>query len=106
AGFVGHKARGKDESRFLAVQIGERALELDQRAVGARDIAGATGANAHRTGGVLHGLHDFFVLAHAQIVIRAPDVDFARIVRVVTIDGARKTSGDAFEVGKYAIALF
>jgi hypothetical protein len=45
------------------------------------------------------------MLAHAEIVVGAPDGDFTRIVRVIAVNGARKASGYALKVGKDAIAL-
>ena len=75
AGLVGDVARGKDQRRFLAVQIGEFALELDQRMIVAGDVAGAAGAGAHPGRGLHHGADDLGMLAHAEIVVRAPDHD-------------------------------
>jgi hypothetical protein len=45
------------------------------------------------------------VLAHAEIVIGAPDGDLAGVVRIVAIDGAGELPGDALEIGKNAVAF-
>ena len=103
AGFVGDVAGGEDQRRFLAVQIGELALKLDQRMIVAGDIAGAAGAGAHPGRGLDHGADHLGVLAHAEIVVRAPDHDVLRPVRRMP-HRMRKAPGDAFEVGKHAVA--
>ena len=45
-GFVGDVARGEDQRRFLAMQIGQFMLEQRMVMVGARDIARTAGAGA------------------------------------------------------------
>ncbi|MCY1554401.1 hypothetical protein D9M68_909700 [compost metagenome] len=103
---VGNEARGKDEGGLLAVQVGQRTLQLDQRAVGARNIAGAARADAETAGGFLHGADHLGVLAHAEIIVGTPDGDFALIVGIVAIDRAREAPGDALDIGEHAITLF
>ena len=49
---VGDEAGREDERRFLAVQVGELGLELDQRVVGAGNVARAAGADAHACRGL------------------------------------------------------
>ncbi len=99
AGLVRDIAGGEDQRRFLAVQIGELALELDQRMVVAGDVAGAAGAGAHARRGLDHGADHFGVLAHAEIVVRAPDHDILRPLRRMP-HRVRKASGDTFEIGE------
>jgi hypothetical protein len=103
-GLVGNEAGGEHQRRFLAVQVGERALELDQRPVGAGDVAGTAGADAEPSGGLLHGGDDLLILAHAQIVVRAPDGNLTRIVGLVAVDGAGELAGDALQIGKHPVA--
>ena len=103
AGLVRDVAGSEDQRRFLAVQIGELALQLDQRMIVAGDVAGAAGAGSHPRRGLDHGADHFGVLAHAEIVVGAPDHDVLRPVGGVP-DRMREPSGDAFEVGKDAIA--
>jgi hypothetical protein len=71
--------------------------------VGAGDVAGAAGAGAHAGRGFDHGADHLGVLAHAEVVVRAPDHDVARTVRRMPF-GARKAAGEALEVGENPIA--
>ena len=103
AGLVGDVAGGKDQRRFLAVQIGEFALELDQRVIGAGDVAGAAGAGAHPRRGLDHGANHFRVLTHAEVIVRAPDHHIARALRRMP-DRMREAAGNALEIGKHPIA--
>ena len=104
AGFVGHVSGREDERGLLAVQIGELALELDQRVIGPGDVAGPAGARAHPGRRLHHGANHLRVLAHAEIVVRAPDDHVARPRRGMPA-GMRKTARDPLEVGEHAIAL-
>ena len=103
AGLVRHIARGEDQRRFLAVQVGELALELDQRMVGAGDVAGAAGAGAHARGGVHHGADDARVLRHAEIVVGAPDHDVTRPLRRMPGHGG-EAAHHTLEIGKNPVA--
>ena len=103
AGLVGDIAGGEDQRRFLAVQVGELALKLDQRMIIAGDVAGAAGAGAHPGRGLDHGADHLGMLAHAEIVVGAPDHDVLRALRRMP-DRMRKAAGDALEIGKNAIA--
>src|SRR6266508_2155479 len=103
AGLVRDVARGEDQRRFLAVQVGELALELDQRMIGAGDVAGAAGAGAHAGRGLDHGADHLGVLAHAEIVVGAPYDYVPRPLRRMP-DRAREPPGLSFEVGKNPIA--
>src|SRR6185312_2096728 len=85
------------------MQVGELALKLDQRMVGAGNVAGAAGAGAHASGSLHHGADDLRMLRHAEIVVGAPDHDIARTLRGVP-HSVGETSGNAFEVGEDAIA--
>ncbi len=81
AGLVRDVARGEQQRGFLAVQIGQFLLQLHQRMMGAGDVAGAAGAGADARGGLDHGADHLRVLAHAEIVVGAPDHDIARPLR-------------------------
>ena len=85
------------------MQVGELALKLDQRMIGAGDVAGATRAGAHPRCGLDHGADHLGVLAHAEVVVGAPDHDLARALRRMP-DRVRKTASDTLEVGKNPIA--
>ena len=103
AGLIGDIAGGEDQRRLLAVQVGELALKLDQRMVVAGDVAGAAGAGAHAGRGVDHGADHLRVLAHAEIIVRAPDDDVLRPVRGMP-DRVREAAGNSLEVGKHPVA--
>ncbi len=103
AGRVRDIARGEEERRRLAMQVGEFVLELDQRMIGAGNIAGAAGAGAHAGRGLDHGADHLRMLAHAEIVVGAPHDDLARPLRRMP-DRVREAAGDALEIRKYAVA--
>ena len=85
------------------MQVGELALELDHRVIVAGDVAGAAGAGAHAGRGLDHGADDFGMLAHAEIVVGAPDHDRLRAVGRMP-NGVRKTAGNALKIGEHAVA--
>jgi hypothetical protein len=103
AGLVRHVAGGEHEGRLLAVQVRELALQLDKRVARAGDVAGAAGSDADPLGRVGHGAHDSRVLPHAEIIVRAPNRDFARTGSAVP-QGRREPAGHALELGKGAVA--
>ena len=70
-------AGGEQQRRFLAVQVGELALEQHVVVVGAGDVARAAGAGAAAVERLVHGRDHLRMLAHAEIVVRAPDGDLA-----------------------------
>ena len=102
---VGDIARGKDQRRFLAVQVGKLALEKNVVVGGARDIPGASRTRATVVDGVLHRLDHLGMLAHAEIVVGTPDGHFLRAVRRVA-RGARKIAAVTLDIGKNAVAAF
>ena len=105
AGLVGHIARSEDQRGFLAVQTRELPLKLDQRVIVAGNVARATGASAHAGRGFDHGADHLRVLAHAKVVVRASDHDWARAVRRMP-GCVRETTRDALEIRKHAGAAF
>ena len=72
---IGHIARGEQQGRFLLVPGGQFGLQIHRRPRGARDVAGAAGTGTDRLDLGLHGLKHRRMLAHAEVVIRAPDDD-------------------------------
>ena len=74
-------ARGEEQRRRLAVQVGELALEQHVVVGGAGDVAGAAGAGAAAVDRLVHGREHRRVLPHAEVVVRAPDGDLGRPVR-------------------------
>ena len=99
AGLVRDIARGEQQCGFLAVQIGQFLLELHQRVMGAGDVAGAAGAGADPGRGLDHGADHLGMLAHAEIIVRAPDHDVARPFRGMP-HRMREPAGDPLEVGE------
>jgi hypothetical protein len=96
-------ARGEQQRRFLAVQLGQFALQQHVVMVGARDVAGAPGAGAAVVERGVHGIQHQGALAHAQIVVGAPDRDLLDTVRAVAL-GLREASGAPFQIGEHAVA--
>ena len=104
-GLVGDEAGGEDQRRLLAVQVGELEFQFDQRMVGAGYVARAAGAGAHPAGRLLERSDHVGMLAHAEIVVGAPDGDFLGLA-VGPPDRAGKRAGDALEIGEDAVAPF
>src|SRR5262249_20334299 len=100
AGLVRYIARGEDQRGVFAVQVGELALEHDQRMIGAGDVAGAARAGAHAGRGLDHGADHLRVLAHAEVIIRTPYDDVARALWRMP-DRARETAGEPLEIGEH-----
>ena len=77
---VGDPTGGEDERRRLAMQVGKLGLELDDRIVGAGDVAGSARSRPMSADGSDRGFDNVGMAAHAEIVVRAPDGHFARPV--------------------------
>ncbi len=103
---VGDIGGGEQQRRFLAVQVGELALQLDVIVRGAGDVARAARTGADRVDGLVHGGDHGGMLAHAEVVVGAPDGDRARGLRVVEVLGGRIGAAPALHVGKHAVAAF
>ena len=102
AGLVRDIAGCEYKGSWLVVQVCELTLELDQRMVGAGDIARTARAGAHAGCGLDHGADHLRVLSHAEVVVRAPDHDVPLALRGVP-DRVRKTPCDPFEISKDAV---
>src|ERR1700742_4136663 len=85
------------------MEIGEFFLEQDVIVVGTSDVAGAAGAGATTIECLMHGGEHLRVLAHAEIVVRAPHRDVALAAGAV-MGRFGKGSDLALEVGEHAIA--
>ena len=81
------------------MQVGQFQFELHQRMMGTRDVAGAAGAGANPCGGFDHGADHLGVLAHAEIVVGAPDHDIALAARRVP-DRMREPARNPLEIGE------
>src|SRR5262249_25626908 len=100
-----HIPRGEDQCGLLAVQLSDFALQLDEGVIGPGNVAGAAGTGAHTGCGFDHGADHLRVLAHAEVIVRAPDHDRARAVWGMP-SRMGKAPGDALEIGKHAVAPF
>ena len=103
---VGNIAGGKDQGIFLAMEVGKLAFQHVVIAGGAADVAGTTGTGASLINGLFHGVQDGRVLAHTEIVIRAPDRDFALGTCFITVCRFREMPGVTAQIGEYAISAF
>jgi hypothetical protein len=71
-------ARREDQRCLLAMEIGKLRFKLDERMIGAGDVARPARPGAKPDGGFNHGSDDFRVLSHPEIVVGAPDDDLLR----------------------------
>jgi hypothetical protein len=102
-GFVGDVGRGEEKRRFLAVQIRELGFELDMIMRGAGNVARAAGTGAYRVNGFMHGGPHGGVLAHAEIIVGAPDRHPLRSARGEML-GIRISAATALQVCEYPVA--
>src|SRR5690606_16485344 len=100
---IGNEARGEDQPGLLAVQLGKFLLQLDQRMVVSGDVTRAAGTSAHAACRLLHRGNDCGMLAHAQIVVRAPYGDLFG-PPVSAPDCAGKAAYDALDIGEDAVS--
>ncbi len=100
---IGIVSGGEQERRLLAVQVGKLGLELDMIMGGAGDVAGAAGARAHRLDRLVHGAANHGVLAHAEIVVGAPDGHLVGAAMSEMV-GGWIGSAVALQVGEDAVA--
>ena len=84
------------------MQIGELVLERDQRMRGARDIARATRAGAVFGDSLRHRVEHDRALAHAEIVVRAPDHDVVGH-RVAVVRGEREPTRVPRQLGEHPV---
>ena len=75
---VRHIAAGEQQRRLLAVQIGQFGLQQQVVVIGAGNVARAARPGAAGLHAIDHRLHHGGVLAHAEIIVRAPDGDVAK----------------------------
>ena len=100
-----HGVRREGERRLLAVEIGELGFQLHVVMRGAGNIARAARPRPRPLDGLLHGGKHLGVLAHAEIVVAAPDRD-----RLHAIGGVQFGRGEgtalAQNVGENPIPAF
>ena len=104
-GVVGDVGGGEQQRRLLAVQIGQLGLELDVIVGGAGDVARAAGARAGRVDRLVHGGEHGRMLAHAEVVVGAPDGDRPGAAAHI-VAGGGKTAAIAPDVGEHPVAAF
>ena len=95
-------AGGEQQRRLLPVQVGEFGLQRDMGMAGAADVAGAPCPRAVGVEGVVHRRQHRRMLAHAEVVVRAPHRHVARGA-VAVVRGAWKGAPVAAEVGEDAV---
>ena len=103
---VRHIAAGEEERALLAVQIGKLAFEIDMVMGVAADVARAAGAGADIVQRLFHRRDHLGMLAHGEIIVRAPHGD--RLGPVVACKAARVWKGTlvAQDVDKDPVAAF
>ncbi len=103
---VGDVTGRKQKCGFLAVQIGQFALQQNVVVVGARDIPGASRTRATLIDGALHRLDHLGMLAHAEIVVGTPDGDVlpAAVSRIAR--RLRETAPLPLKIREHTIAAF
>src|SRR6267154_5286724 len=80
-------------------------LQLDQGMIGPGDVSRATSAGAEACCRRYHGPGHLRVLAHPEIIVRAPDHHLAPTARRVP-DGVWEATSDALKIREHTIALF
>src|SRR5579871_1290576 len=104
---VGGIARIEEQRRRLAMPLGKLALKQHVIVVGAGNVSRAAGPGARACDGLLHGLQHHRMLAHAEIVVGAPDDDFlgpAAFRSRTMAQGPGEAARRSFEIGEDAIA--
>ena len=102
---VRHIAGREQESSFLAVKVGQFPLKVDVESGRAGDVARAAGASAEAVDGFVHGVDNVIVLAHAEIVVRAPDGDLA--LAILEPGGSlREAALVPVKIHEHAVAAF
>ena len=95
-------ARSEKKCGFLAVQIGQFALQQHVIVIGACDIACPARAGTAAIERLMHCCEHRGMLAHAEVIIGAPHRYFAGAAPV-TMLGARERARLTLQICKYAI---
>ena len=103
--FVGHVARGEEQSALLGVEPGELGLKLGMIMGVAADVAGAARSGADFAQRGFHRLDHRGVLAHAQIVVGAPHGDRLGAVAAKAARIGKAALGPQ-DVDEHAVAAF
>ena len=97
-------ARGEKQRAVLAVQVGEFMLKVDVIMGVAADVARAARTGADVVQRLFHRLDDLRMLAHREIVVRAPDGDRLRPVMASKAACVRKSAFVAQNIDEDAVA--
>ena len=100
---VGDVPGAEQESRFLLVQVRQLPLQEHVEVVGPGDVAGTTRPRPDPSERLHHRPEDGRMLAHPEVVVRAPDGDVYRTLRPVP-DRPRKPAALTLQVGKDPVA--
>ena len=102
---VRHVARGEQQRRLLAVELGQLGLELGVVMGVAADVAGSARSGANVVKRLLHRLDHDRVLAHSEIIVGAPDGDW---LGAVAAEAARVgiLAAGAQDIDEHAVAAF
>ena len=103
-GVVGHVAGGEQQSRLLAVQVGQFLFQLGVQVGRARDVAGAAGADAHARPCFGKSGQHVLVLGLAKIIVGTPHDDVRG--RTVGMMACRvgEVPGMPLQMGEHAVA--
>ena len=102
-GLVGSVAGSEQEGGWLRVKVGQLPLQEHVHVRGSSDVAGASRAGSDALQGLGHGLEHEGVLAHSEVVVRAPHRDLDRTVGPVP-GGAGEAPAVALQIREDAVA--
>jgi hypothetical protein len=88
------------------VEIGEFGLQQHMAMGGAGNVARTAGAGTGDIHRLVHGRHDGRMLAHAQVIVGAPNGDLARLGDSVAVKRPREPAGQALQIGENSITAF
>src|ERR1700730_6880490 len=86
------------------MQVRELGLQLDQRPIRTRDVARPACTRTHRARGDAHRFDYLRMLAHAEIVVRAPYDDIPLAVRAIP-ERVGELSRLALKISEHTITL-
>src|SRR5665213_1178380 len=105
AGLVCDVSRGEHQRRLLCMQVRKLSFQFHQGMVGPCDVAGTAGSGSQTTCRVDHRLDHHGALAHAEIVVRAPDRYLPGTAARMP-DGARQLADNSLKIDERPVPLF
>ena len=103
-GLVRDVARGEEQGGLLAMEVGQFGLELDVIMRVAADVSRASRARADAVERFLHRGDHVGMLAHAEVIVRAPHGDVLRVGRARITARAGEAALGPQDVDEHAIA--